>query len=380
MTGNQICSRCICDTSIPSIRFDEQGICNFCDNYDLINNDFPDNENTNNDLNNIVKSIKKERKDKEYDCIIGVSGGTDSTYCLYYSKKILGLRPLAVHFDDGWNSEMAVTNIQNAISKLDIDLYTYVVDWEEFKDLQLSILKASTPDLEGPTDHGISSALYRIAAEQGIRHILIGNSFKTEGKMPSCWGYADGKYLKYLNKTFGKIPFKTFPVMMLSDIIYYNLLKRIKVIKPLYYIPYNKKEVKKLLERELNWKDYGGHHYESTFTRFVEGYILPKKFGIDKRRIEFSALIRSGQITREKALEMISWPPYPEEQMKTDKLYFIKKFGITMEQFDRIMNETLRSFKDYPSYYPLFFRMRSIINVGHEIGLLPTRFYGTIDY
>lgn len=380
MTGYQICSRCICDTSIPSIRFNEQGICNFCENYDLINNDFPENSASETAIREIAESIKKERKGQEYDCVIGVSGGTDSTYCLYYATKILGLRPLAVHFDDGWNSEIAVNNIQNAITSLDIDLHTYVVDWEEFKDLQLSVLKASTPDLEAPTDHGITSALYRVACEQGIRHILIGSCYKTEGKMPSCWGYADGKYLKNLHKLFGKVPLKTYPNMMLSDIVYYNTVKKIKAIKPLYYIPYHKKEIKKVLERELKWKDYGGHHYESTYTRFIEGYILPKKFGIDKRRIEFSALIRSGQKTREEALADIAESPYPEEKIREDKQYFIKKYGIKTEDFEAIMKQPPKSYKDYPSYYPLFLKLRSVINLGYRMGILPTRFYGTIDY
>ena len=380
MTGYQICSRCICDTSISSILFNEKGTCNFCENYDLINNDFPEKKDTEIAIRKIAESIKNERKGSEYDCVVGLSGGTDSTYCLYYSTKILGLRPLAVHFDDGWNSEIAVNNIQNAITNLDVDLHTYVVDWEEFKDLQLSVLKSSTPDLEGPTDHGITSALYQVASEQGIRHILIGSCFKTEGKMPSCWGYADGKYLKNLHKMFGKIPLKTYPNMMLSDIVNYNSIKRIKAIKPLYYIPYHKKEIKKLLERELRWKDYGGHHYESTYTRFVEGYILPRKFGIDKRRIEFSALIRSGQITREEALTKIAELPYPEDKMKEDKLYFVKKFGITMEEFEAILKQPPKSYKDYPSYYPLFYKLRTFINLGYKMGILPTRFYGTIDY
>ena len=314
----------------------------------------------------LVEDIKTKGKGKRYDCIVGVSGGTDSTYLLYLAKK-LGLRPLAVHFDGGWDSEIAVHNIKKITSKLDIDLQTYVVDWEEFKDILVSFLRASFPWADAPTDVAIDATLYRIAAEEGVRYILNGSSFRTEGKMPAEWTYMDGRIIKYIHGKFGNKKMKTFPNMTLFDFGYYSVFKGIHVERILNYLEYHKKESGKFLEKEIGWKYYGGHHYESVYTRFVYSYWLPQKFGIDKRIITHSALVRSGEMTRYEALQSLLRPPLEGNKMEEDVDYVIKKLGLTHEEFDEIMALLPKSFTDYPSYYPLILRLKPIIRLAYQL-------------
>ncbi len=307
--ANLVCSRCIMDDTVPDISFDEKGICPFCKIQDELEKKYPLNEYAEIKLNKLVNKIANAGKGKKYDCIVGVSGGRDSTFTLYNTVK-LGLHPLVVHFDNGWNSEVAVQNIKNACKALSIDLYTHVADWEEFKDLQRAFLKASVSDAEVPTDWIIFSVLFKVAAKEKVKYIIHGHSFRTEGTTPLTWTYMEGRYVKYIHEKFGSGKTKSFPVMGLMEYLYYTLIRGIKQERILYYIEYDEKNVMDLITKELNWKDYGGKHYESKYTAFFQGYILPRKFNIDKRKLHYSALIRSGQLKREEALLKVRVDPY----------------------------------------------------------------------
>jgi N-acetyl sugar amidotransferase len=284
MTNNKkICSRCVLDTTVPDIRFDDKGICNYCKMHDELEKKYPLNELGEQNFKKLIEEIKAKGKNKEYDCVVGVSGGRDSTYTLYTAVK-QGLRPLAVHFDNGWNSEIAVNNIKKATTKLNVDLHTVVADWEEFKDLQLSFLKASVPDAEIPTDYVIISVLYQMAAEINTDYILNGHSFRTEGMSPQGWTYMDGRYVKSVHRKFGKAELKSFPILSLSKLVFYAVIKRIKFIHLLEYMDYDQEQAGEVLKKELDWIYYGGHHHENIYTHFFQSYYCPQKFNIDKRK------------------------------------------------------------------------------------------------
>jgi N-acetyl sugar amidotransferase len=335
------------DTTDPEIQFDKNGICNHCRQYDESVMKFVfDGEKGKEKLNDIIDEIKKSGMGKEYDCIIGVSGGVDSSFVAYKVKE-LGLHPLAVHLDNGWDSELAVKNIELFLRKLDIDLYTHVIDWEEFKDLQLAFLYASTPDSEIPSDHAINAILHEIAQEKKVKYIIYGCNIRTESHLPRAWsqGHLDWRYIEGIHKKYGHLPLTTFPHM--NYITLQRYLATHISINILNYLEYSKKDAIKILENELDWKYYGGKHYESIYTRFYQGYILPRKFGYDKRRMHLSSLICSGEITRSEALEELKKEPYPIEMQNQDKEYVIKKFGITDEEFERIMKLPKKTYMDY---------------------------------
>ena len=366
-----VCSRCVSDTSIPGIKFDAEGVCNFCRIHEELEKAHQLNDENKRRFEKLIAKIKHEGRHKEYDCVVGVSGGRDSTYVLYNAIK-LGLRPLAVHFDNGWNSEIAVSNIKRATTKLNIDLHTVVADWEEFKDLQKSFLKASVSDAEIPTDYAILSVLYKEAANAGTRYILNGHSFRTEGIVPLGWTYMDGRYVHSVHKMFGRMRIKSFPIMSMSDLLYYTLGRRITFVNLLRYIEYDQKKAGEIMSRELGWQYYGGHHHENVYTHFFQSYLLPQKFKIDKRKVEYSALIRSGQMDREAALKDIEKPyPYDKEVVK----YTISKLGLTQAQFDEIMSTPPKTFHDYATYYPIIKAMRMPIKVACNLDLLPMIFY-----
>jgi len=349
-TKYQICSRCVMDTTDPEITFDDAGVCNHCHKYDeLINKLVFEGDKGREILSHIVDEIKRSGAGKEYDCIIGVSGGVDSSFVAYKVKE-LGLRPLAVHLDNGWDSELAVKNIELFLKKLDIDLYTNVLDWEEFKNLQISFLKASTPDSEIPTDHAIWAVLHEMADKIKIKYIIFGCNLRTESHMPRSWshGHMDWKYIRSIQQQFGDIPLNSYPHM--NFVKYVKNMVFHKSINILNYLDYSKTDAIKILENEIGWKYYGGKHYESIYTRFFQGYILPKKFGFDKRRMHLSSLICSGEITRSDAIEELRSEPYPVDLQNQDKEYVIKKFGITSEEFNDLMNLPKKEFDDYPSY------------------------------
>lgn len=282
-------------------------------------------------------------KGRDYDCVVGVSGGTDSTYALYTAKR-LGLKPLAVHFDNGWNTDEAVTNIRYITSTLKVDLQTYVVDWEEFKDLQISFLNASVPCVETPTDVGIHGALMRIADEEGLKYILGGQSFVTEGTVPRDWGYLDGTYIRTVNKMYGNVKLRSFPNLSLSRLSYYTFARGIRQIPILNYLDYSKTVAKEQLTKAFGWRDYGGHHYENIYSKFAFGWFLPHKFNIDKRKVSLSGPVRSGLLERDEALRMLAIPPDVKPELVD---YCIHKLGLTHEEFERIMMLPPKTYHDF---------------------------------
>jgi N-acetyl sugar amidotransferase len=356
MNGNyKICTRCVMDTTDPDIIFDDKGECNHCKAYDdrVKKEIFLDSRINSVKLDKIVFNIKDAGKNNRYDCIIGISGGVDSTFVAYKAKQ-LGLRPLAVHLDNGWDSELAVKNIENVLKKLGIELYTHVIDWNEFKDLQLAFLKASTPDSEIPSDHAILALLYQMADKFKIKYVLPGFNIRTESHLPRAWsqGHEDWKYIKSVHKRFGTVKLKTFPHMNFYEYNMYLLTQ--KWIPILNYFNYVKKDALKILENDLGWKYYGGKHYESIYTRFYQGYILPKKFGYDKRKTHFSSLICSGEMSRDDALAELKNEIYPLSLQNEDKEYVIKKLGLTDAEFNEIMKLPRKTYWDYPSYDRLY--------------------------
>lgn len=370
--SQRVCTRCVMDDTVRGITFDENGVCTFCHLHDELEKAYPYNDETKDRLNQLIDTIKRDGKGKEYDCIVGVSGGRDSTYTLYSAVK-LGLRPLAVHFDNGWNTDLAVQNIRNACEKLGVDLYTHVADWEEFKDLQRAFLRSSTPDAEVPTDWVIFSVLYREASRVGVKYIIHGHSFRTEGTTPLTWTYMDGKYVNDVHKRFGKTKIKSFPIMDMIDYVYYTFFKGIRQIRLLYYLPYNEAEILEKLTLELNWKSYGGKHHESKYTGFFQSYILTRKFNIDKRKLHYSALIRSGQLARESALSKLLEDPY-NGGLETLE-YCLKKLDFSYEEFMEIMDTPPKTFLDYKSYYGLVIKFQKLIRWGLNAGIIPDTVY-----
>ncbi|MFD1629017.1 N-acetyl sugar amidotransferase [Pseudopedobacter beijingensis] len=362
----QICTKTIMDTSDPEITFDTEGVSNHVRLYEeakkqlLIPDHLKDQA-----LEDLVKKIKSDGKDADYDCIIGLSGGVDSSYVAYQVKK-LGLRPLAVHLDNGWNSELAVKNIEQIVKKLDIDLYTYVINWQEFKELQLAFLKASVVDIEMLTDNSICVIINMLAKKFKVKYYLVGTNVTSEAIMPRSWLYNikyDTLNIKAIYKKFGRgIKIPSFPMFKFIPFIIYryisgsrrfskfDFLAKIKVLSLLNYIDYDKEKAADLLVKEIGYTKYAGKHYESNFTKFYQAYILPNKFGIDKRRAFLSCLILSGQLTREQALEEIKKPLYNQEELEEDIEYVCKKFKLTRVEFDEIMKSEPKSHYDYLSY------------------------------
>lgn len=346
----RICTRCLMDTSDPNIVFDEQGVCNHCHDHDrLVSQKVITGAAGWGYLQKLVEEMQRAGRGKRYDCLIGVSGGVDSTYVAYIVKK-LGLRPLAVHMDNGWDSELAVKNIEETLKRLNIDLYTEVLDWEEFRDLQVAFLKASTPDSEIPSDHAIWAVLGNMADKLKVKYIVSGFNVRTETHLPRAWsqGHFDWKYIRSVYKQFGSGSLKTFP--HIGFFTYYRRLLTHKRVDILNYIDFNKAEAMKILEQELGWRYYGGKHYESIYTRFYQGYILPTKFGYDKRRSHLSSQICSGEITREAALKELDKPTYRPSMQEEDREYVVKKLNLTDDEFEAILAAPKKTIWDYPSY------------------------------
>lgn len=365
------CTRCIMDTTDNNIYFDADGVCNHCHRYDkLLSSRIHSAANSAVKLENLIKNIKDAGRNSDYDCIIGVSGGVDSTFVAYLTKKF-GLRPLAIHFDNGWNSELAVSNIEKVLDKLDINLYTYVINWPVFKDLQLSFLKASTPDGEIPTDHAINALLFREASRRKIKYIINGMNFKTESMAVESWayGHSDWKYIKSIHKIFGTRELTKYPKYNFYNLFYWTFIKRIKVVSILNYIDYNKEHTMEILQNQLGWIYYGGKHYESIYTRFYQGYILPNKFNIDKRIGHLSDLIRSGQLRREDALIDIQNPIYDDKLLIQDREFVIKKLGLSTESFENLIDKPRKSFIDYPNSYNTVKRVKKLVNFLRMKGL-----------
>lgn len=374
MTNIIECNRCVLTNKAdPDITFDSDGICNHCRRYgDLIGTRVVKLADRDHAMNALVKKIKKAGRGREYDCLVGVSGGVDSTYVAYLAKS-LGLRPLAVHFDNGWDSELAVENIRKTLTVLDIDLVTCVVDWQEFRDLQLSFLKASVPDGEIPTDHGIDALVWREAVRHGIKYILSGMNFATESiSIPSwAYGHSDWKYIRGIHKKFGTVALRTYPHFGFLYLFYVNFVRRVRIVSILNYVDYHKETAKELLKKELGWIDYGGKHFESIYTRFFQGVMLPEKFGIDKRYGHLSDLINAGQVSKSAAKEILTTPTYDVNLQREDKAYVIKKLGLTETQFEELMRSPRRTFHEFPNSYSFVQLLRNGVNLLRRFGLYP---------
>ncbi len=366
----RICTRCIMDTTDPDISFDAVGICSHCRRYEeIVGSESYLEKKKPGALARLVEEIRHAGKGKRYDCIIGVSGGVDSTYAAYLTKR-LGLRPLAVHLDNGWNSELAVGNIEKTLKILSIELQTHVLDWESFRDLQVAFLKASTPDSEIPTDHAIAAALYAAAAREGVRYVLSGVNTATEGGGVAAWsqGHADWRYIKGIHRRFGKRKMLVFPHYGPGRFFYYSVLRGIRFIPLLDYIDYSKEKAVTTLKHELCWKEYEAKHYESVYTRFYQGYLLPVKFGFDKRRLHLSSLIWSGQLSRTAALAELDTDHYPRTLQKEDYAFVMKKLGLDEDEFAAILKAPRKTFWDYPSYKRLrVFRLRKLLKIYHSL-------------
>lgn len=371
----RICSNCVMDTTDSLIRFDERGFCDHCNNYynNLLPEWHPD-ETGKNRLDAIVNKIKQKGEGKKYDCIIGISGGVDSSYLLYYAKEVLGLRPLAFAVDTGWTLNVAVENIEKIVKGLGVDLYTEIVNWSEMKDLQLAFFKAQVPYQDTPQDHVIFASLYNYAAKHGIKYVLTGANYSTECvREPNEWVYLnDIRQLKDIHKRFGERPLKTLPLCgMFKYRLYYRYIKGMKIVQPLNMVPYKKEEAIELLKEKFGWERYQNKHFESIFTRFYEGYWLIKKFGYDKRKVHFSSLILTGQMTREEALGRLAEPPYSRELALSDMEYVAKKLGLTKEEFVELMKGENKTYKDYKSNDRL---IRAAIKLAVSVGFEKRRF------
>jgi N-acetyl sugar amidotransferase len=365
------------DTSDPEINFNEKGKCNHCnDFFKKYKNKIYHGEESDRQLEIIVNKIKNTKGKNKYDCLIGMSGGVDSSYVAYKTVQ-LGLNPLAVHVDNGWDSEESVKNIKNVCNKLNIDYQSYVLNWEAFKDIQLSILKSSIVEVEIPTDIAIVGATHKIASENNIKFIISGGNLATEGILPYLWFYdpKDLKLLKSIQKRFGKNSnsLKSVPSFDYKKEIYYKFFSKIRQIYILNYLPYKKEDAIKTLENKVNWKNYGGKHHESVYTRFVQSYYQPVKFDLDYRKATFSTQICTGEITREYAVEELRKKPYDPEKIEAGKEYVAKKLGITLKEFEEILNSPPKSYKDYPNnekklkfiygvYKRYFYRLVNIVD------------------
>ena len=348
-----MCTRGIWDTTVPGITFDENGVSNYAKMFDKLCEADPRGEKGRLYWGSIIEKIKEKGKNKKYDCIIGVSGGTDSSYLLHIAKKEYGLRPLAVNLDNGWSSEIAVQNIKKVTKALDIDLETYVIDYEEVKVVLRAYIKAGLPWVDGPTDIAIDAVLYKIAEREGIKFIFNGADFRSEGKQPSEWTYTDSKQMLFIVNKYERIALKTYPYLKLYKLICLSFIRGIKLYRPYYYIDYNKRDAQQFLIKKYNWEYYGGHHHENVFTKFVITYWMPKKFKIDKRIITLSAQILSDEITKAMALKAIKEPPYDVEQMENDKEFVMKKLDFSKEEFSQLWNQGPKYYYDYPSYMPI---------------------------
>ena len=353
--GARICARSVMDTSDPYITFDEQGISNYWhENRRRLDSEVVWGKRGLEKAKQIVAGIKEHSGNAEYDCIIGLSGGVDSSFIAYWTRK-LGLRPLAIHMDNGWNSELAVSNIEKIVSKLDIDLHTEVLDWPEFRDLQRSFFFASVPNCEMPTDHAIVATLFRLARKFGIRYIISGSNVVTEGIVHKSAGHdnKDWAHIAALQRQFGTRKLKSYPRLSAIDFAKAILVDRVQFVPLLNYLSYDVAESKRTLQDELGWRPYSRKHGESLFTRFFQEHYLPQKFGVDKRRSHYSSLICAGQMTREAALQLIDQPLYTPEELKAEIEFVCDKLQFTSREFEGIMSAAPKLHSQYRTS-PLF--------------------------
>lgn len=359
MSDITVCNNCVMDTTDSKIVFDENGVCDHCIDFETnVKPNWHTDERGDAELQAIIEKIKLDGKDRDFDCIIGMSGGADSSYLLHIAVKKYGLRPLVFHVDGGWNSDIAVNNINVMIDKLGLDLYTEVINWEEMKAFQLAYIRAGVPNIDVPQDHAFIATLYNFAAKHKIKYILNGGNISTEVvRNPLEWLYygTDMRQIAAIRKQFCDNPLKTYPFSsVLRHKLYLRYIQRIQVVKPLNYFPYIKDEAMQELADVYGWQPYPQKHFESRFTKFYEGYWLPKKFGYDTRKVQYSSLILTGQMTREDALEKLKHPAIPDEEAKHDFEYIATKLGITVDELQRYFDQPNKTYKDYPNQESMF--------------------------
>ena len=361
----KICTRCVMDTTDPEILFNKNGVCNHCIKFSevTIKKWFPNDEGTKK-LEAIYAKMKKENSHKEYDCILGLSGGVDSSY-LALKLYEADIRPLVVHVDGGWNSELAVQNIESIVNYCGWDLHTIVIDWEEMKDLQLAYLKSGIANQDVPQDHAYFASLYHFATKHNINYIISGGNISTEGIFPSSWHWSamDAINLKGIYEKFGTNKLKNYKTIGFYELyLYYPFIKKMKTIRPLNFMPYIKSEVLSELKERIGYKEYARKHGESLFTKFFQNYYLPMKFGFDKRKPHLSSLVVSGQMSREDALQELEKPLYNDRELKNDKEYIAKKLGVSDEEFEQILQSPSHNYSDFPNMEVKYKRMKKIQN------------------
>lgn len=370
MIKHTICTRCVMDTTDVRISFSEDGICDHCRTFDSKTlPQWKKGGDAQEALRKITASIRDDGREREFDCIIGMSGGIDSSYLVYVAKEILQLRPLVFHVDAGWNSQEAVNNIERIVDGLGLDLYTEVIDWEEMRDLQLAFFKSGVPHIDTPQDHAFFATMYKFASRHRIRYILTGANFSTECvRNPVDWMYyqSDSTQLKDIHRKFGTQPLRSFPTtFILWHKVYLPYVRRIRVVRPLDLVPYDKASAIELLKKKFGWQDYPQKHFESRFTRFYEGYWLPKKFGYDTRKVQFSSLILTGQMTREDAISKLREPAIDDALARQELEFVANKLRITVDELIGYRDAPNRSFRDYRSQARLY-----------EIGARMSRLFG----
>lgn len=356
---NRRCTNCVMDTTDAKITFDKNGVCDHCLTfYQYIQPNWNTDEKGWSSIKKVADNIKKTAKGNDYDCIIGMSGGVDSSYLVYLAREKLGLRPLVFHVDAGWNSQQAVNNIEKIVGGLNLDLYTEVIDWEEMKDLQLAFLKSGVPHIDTPQDHAFFATMYMFALKHNVKYILTGGNYSTECiRNPLEWMYyqSDSAQIKDIHRKFGKRPLKNFPLTNIFwHKVYLPYVRGIKVVRPLDFVPYNKKDAIDFLVKEFGYQPYAQKHFESRFTKFYESYWLPEKFGFDTRKIQYSSLILTGQMTREEALQRLERPAYEEESIHHDCEYVAKKLDISIDQLMSYLHAPNRTYLDYKNQMWLY--------------------------
>lgn len=374
----QRCVKCVMDTTDTFIQFDQSGVCNHCKYFE--NNVKPawfDNAEGKQLLDERILEIKEYGKNKEYDCIIGLSGGVDSSYVAVKVAEY-GLRPLVVHVDAGWNSELAVKNIEQIVSGLGFDLVTHVIDWEEMQDLQLAFLRSNVANQDVPQDHVFFAALYNYAMKSDIRYVISGGNYATESILPQLWGYnaMDVRHVKSIHKRFGSKKLKTFPcISFFNYYFYYPHIKKMQIITPLNYMSYHKDDAIKFLEDNYGWRYYGGKHHESRWTRFFQSYYLPVKFGYDKRKAHLTSLILANHISRDDAIEELNKPFYDESSISDDIAYVSKKLGISTVELESLISEPPRYYKEFPNNEGLYLKSRMLMDFIRSFKNLLRRIY-----
>lgn len=345
----QWCTRCVMNTWAPDIRFDEHGVCNYCHMHDKLERLFPLGPEGERVLAQLVEKIQRAGRGKPYDCVVGVSGGRDTSYCLYLTKK-LGLRPLAVHFDNGWDSDVAKRNLSRLCQKLGVELHTVIADWEESRELTNCTIRACVPYIDVTDDVGIARTLYDTAAKEGIKYIILSHSFREEGITPLKWNYVDARYIRSLIKQFARQPLPKFKNVDIHHLLYWIVVKGIRVVNLTNWYDDRGDKVEKILKEECDWIDTGQHHYDNEIFALVY-YYARHKFGFDWRVVELSARVRTGVLTREQALQILQEKPFFENREVVE--YCLKKQGWTWEEFETILKAPNKYFTDYPTYYPV---------------------------